>query len=143
VVQPTHPVIVVAPPPPPPGALPPKPPPPPAVLSPAPRVHRAVAEKLVPLDQKILETVVKGAHPRLSDCLRRYSADVPATTGQITIEVTVASTGKVSAARALMPEVRSSGLGSCLATEATRLKFPRNSDKQVSFRFPLVYRKGQ
>jgi hypothetical protein len=42
-----------------------------------------------------------------------------------------------------MPEVRSPGLASCLTGEATRLRFPRHSDQELTFKFPLVYKKGQ
>jgi serine/threonine protein kinase len=125
------------------------PPPPPAVVPaephspPPPRAHRAAVEKLAPLDQKKLKSVVDAAHARLTACLRRYSADLPAQEGQIIIEVTVASSGKVSAARATMPEVRSSGLAACLTNEATNLRFPRHADKELTFKFPLVFKKGQ
>src|SRR5439155_10320482 len=121
---PSHPVIVQAPQPP---SLPA---PEPAVRTPAPpapRPHRPGQEKAPPLDQKKLETVVNAAHPRLTACLRRYSADLPAIEGKIIIEVTVASSGKVSAARTMMPEIHSSGLAACLASEATRLHFPRHA----------------
>jgi len=135
---PAHPTIVATPAPEPHLVTPePRTPPPP-------RVHKAPAvEKLAVLDQKKLKSVVDAAHPRLTACLRRYSADLPAKEGQIIIEVTVASSGKVSASRATMPEVRSSGLAACLTAEATSLRFPRHPDKEVTFRFPLVYKKGQ
>jgi hypothetical protein len=90
-----------------------------------------------------MKSVLDTAHPRLTACLRRFSADLPAQEGQIIIEITVASSGKVSAARATMPEVRSSRLANCLTSEATSLRFPRHPDKEVTFRFPLVYKKGQ
>jgi serine/threonine-protein kinase len=138
-----RPVIVPAPPPVTETSLPPPVVPAKTIPSaPHPRKLAAV-EKPGSLDQKSIETVVKAAHPRLTECLRRYSADLPAASGQIVIEVTVVATGKVSAARALMPEVRSAGLGACLTTEATKLRFPRNPDKQTTFRFPVMFqRKG-
>src|SRR6185436_13973124 len=103
---------------------------------PPPRVHKAPAvEKLAVLDQKKLKPVVDAAHPRLTACLRRYSAELPAKEGQIIMEITVASTGKVSAARAT--GVSSSGLAACLTGEATSLRFPRHADKELSFKFPL------
>jgi serine/threonine-protein kinase len=139
VPPPSHPVIVATPPPSPPAI----PAPPPKAPTP-PRTHKTAAqEKAPPLDQKKLETVVNAAHQRLTACLRRYSTDLPVAKGEIIIEVTVVSTGKVSAARALMPQIKSSGLGACLANEATNLRFPRHADKELSFRFPLRYeRKG-
>jgi hypothetical protein len=136
-----HPVVVSTPPEPPPLPPPPEREPPPARTPPRGRKVAAVEKPVAPLDQKTLDGVVKAAHPRLTECLRRFSADLPAASGQIIIEVTVASSGRVSAARALMPEIHSAGLGSCLATEATRLRFPRHADKQISFRFPLVYQR--
>jgi len=139
--QPPRPTIVSTPPPPQPAVAPldPHNPPP----SP-PRTHKPPpVEKLAVLDQKRMKSVLDTAHPRLTACLRRFSADLPAQEGQIIIEITVASSGKVSAARATMPEVRSSRLANCLTSEATSLRFPRHPDKEVTFRFPLVYKKGQ
>jgi serine/threonine protein kinase len=137
------PVIVATQPPTPPPVVevPPaiKQPPAPPRSRPAPDRDR---DRAGPLDSRTLEAVVRAAHPRLSACLRRYSADLPAKEGKITMNVTVASTGKVSAATAAMPEIRSAGLAACLSSEATRLKFPRHADKQISFSFPLQYKKG-
>jgi serine/threonine protein kinase len=140
--QPVRPVIVSTPAPPP---LAPAPvvAPPPEPPRPAPRPHHPAApEKLAALDQKKLATVVNAAHPRLTACLRRYSTDLPVMEGEIIIEVTVVSSGKVSAARAMMPQIQSSGLAACLANEATRLRFPRHADKELTFKFPLRYKKG-
>jgi hypothetical protein len=100
-------------------------------------------EKLAVLDQKKLKSVVDAAHPRLTACLRRYSADLPAREGQIIIEVTVASSGKVSAVASHHARGPLLGAGACLTAEATSLRFPRHPDKEVTFRFPLVYKKGQ
>jgi serine/threonine protein kinase len=136
-VQPARPTIVSTPPPEPVVA-------PVEPHNPPPRAHKAAPpEKLAVLDQKRMKPVLETAHPRLTACLRRYSADLPAQEGQIIIEVTVASSGKVSAARATMPEVRSSGLATCLTSEATNMRFPRHRDSEVTFKFPLVYKKGQ
>jgi serine/threonine protein kinase len=135
-----RPTIIATPPPPPPAVTHPEPHNPPPT---PPRTHKPPpVEKLAVLDQKRMKTVLDAAHPRLTACLRRYSADLPAKEGQIIVEITVASSGKVSAARATMPEVRSSGLAACLTGEATSLRFPRHPDKEVTFRFPLVYKKG-
>jgi hypothetical protein len=135
---PSRPTIVSTPPPPPPVVIP-DPPDPPRQPSPPPR-HRATPEKVGKLDTQKLKPVVDAAHPRLTACLRRYSADLPAKEGQIIIEVTVASTGKVTAARAT--GVSSAGLAACLTSEATGLRFPRHADTELSFKFPLVYKKG-
>jgi len=133
---PSRPVIVSTPPPPPPTMIPtpdpPRPPPPRPKPTPV---------KVGVLDQKKLKPIVDAAHPRLTACLRRYSAELPAKEGQIIIEVTVAATGKVSAARAT--GVSSAGLAACLTSEATRLRFPRHADTELTFRIPLAYKKGQ
>jgi serine/threonine-protein kinase len=142
--EPARPVIVATPPPPasPTPAVPAVTEPPPARV-PSPPRPRSAPERIAPLDQKKLETVVKAAHPRLSECLRRHGADLPAKEGELLIVLTVASSGKVTAASTTMPGIKSAGLSTCLTTEATRLRFPRHSDKEISFRFPLKYRKGQ
>jgi serine/threonine protein kinase len=102
----------------------------------------AVAEKLEPLTSDALQTVVKKAHPRFSSCFKRYTAELPGATGEVTIHLAVAASGKVASARASLPGFSSAALAGCLEQEAERMRFPRHPDKEIRFTFPLVYRKG-
>ena len=60
----------------------------------------------------------------------------------MTVELVVASSGKVSAARSDLAGPRPNPLATCLENEAEGLRFPRHPDKEVRFAFPLAYRKG-
>src|SRR5204863_8723619 len=106
------------------------------------RRHAPPSEPLAPLDRDKLESVVMAAHPGFSACFRGPSAVLPAATGRIIVEVAVASSGKVSSARANLPGPRPNAPATCLETEAYRLRFPRHPDKELRFAFPLVYRRG-
>jgi serine/threonine-protein kinase len=107
------------------------------------RAKAAPAEAPVPLGSATLQAVVTGAHGRFVACFRRYNADLPTASGQVTVELAVQGTGAVSSARAVLPGIRSPQLARCLEAEAERLKFPRHPDRELRFGFPLVYRKGK
>jgi serine/threonine protein kinase len=147
-------------------ALPVRQPPPPAAPAPTPalpaptpvptaagpepapvRAPRRVASVTPPrtnhLDGKILQAVVTRAHPAFSACFTAHSGDLPAVTGQVTVELSVGSTGKVASASAHLPGFSSAALTRCLTDEAEKLRFPKHSDKEIRFAFPLVYRKGK
>jgi hypothetical protein len=96
-----------------------------------------------PLQQRTLDAVVAKAHGRFVGCLRGHAADLPASEGQIVLEVTVTSRGAVSAARLVSPAIQSTKVAACLIAQAKGMRFPRNSDADVAFRFPLVYRRRE
>jgi hypothetical protein len=58
------------------------------------------------------------------------------------MEITLAASGKVTAAHVAMPGIDSRELALCLEDVARRLRFPRHADRELRFAFPLVYRKG-
>jgi hypothetical protein len=123
-----------------------KPPTPPGKPPAARSRARAVAsstDRPPPLGGEDLQTVVTRAHPRFVACFRRYTSDLSAATGQATVELAVASSGKVSLAKARLPGITSPALARCLEEEGQRLRFPRHPDREIRFAFPLVYRKGQ
>jgi serine/threonine protein kinase len=110
----------------------------------APRPRAAVsAEGPGRLSGAVLQAVVVRSHPRFVACFRQHAAELSATSGQATVELTVASTGQVSSASARLPTFKAPALGRCLEEEALRLRFPRHADREIRFAFPLVYRKGQ
>jgi serine/threonine-protein kinase len=105
------------------------------------RPHSRSARRPAPrLDPRTLNAVVKAGHRRFEGCFRRHSADLPAPAGHVTVELSVASDGRVSGSRTLMREIVGSELAGCLMDETARLRFPRHPDREVSFRFPLTYR---
>jgi serine/threonine-protein kinase len=113
---------------------------PPAEASPAPAV-KARPKPLVPLGESDLGAVVKRAHPRFTACFRAGSAELPNESGQVMLELTVAGSGKVLAARTSLEG--GSELARCLEAEGRRLRFPRHADEELRFTFPLVYRRGE
>jgi hypothetical protein len=54
----------------------------------------------------------------------------------------VAASGKVTAATATTPGIATGALAACLEGEARRIKFPRHTDRELRFSFPLVYKKS-
>jgi hypothetical protein len=118
----------------------PKPSPPPP---PRPRARAAQEAPATPLGGATLQSVVASAQLRFAACFRRHSADLPAATGQVTVELAVSGSGLVASARAVLPGISSPALARCLEAEAQRLRFPRHSDGEVRFGVPLMYRKGK
>jgi hypothetical protein len=90
----------------------------------------------------VLQTVVARAQPRFVACFRTHAAALSAATGRATVELSVASSGKVTSAAARVP-LATPALARCLEEEALALRFPRHPDRELRFSFPLVYRKGQ
>jgi hypothetical protein len=111
--------------------------------APRPRPGVMSAEAPGRLSGVALQAVVVRSHPRFVACFRQHASELSATTGQATVELTVASTGQVSSASARLPTFKAPALGRCLEEEALRLRFPRHADHEIRFAFPLVYRKGQ
>jgi serine/threonine protein kinase len=94
----------------------------------------------VPLKGDVLQAVVKKAHPHFAACFERYAAELPGATGKVTVEVAVASSGRISSTRVVLPGFSSAPLAGCLEAQAERLRFPRHPDREIRFAFPLVYR---
>lgn len=97
-------------------------------------------DKPVPLEGDMLQAVVKKSHPQFAACFERHAAELPGNTGKVTIEIAVASNGRISSSRVILPGFSSAPLAGCLESEAERLRFPRHPDREIRFAFPLVYR---
>jgi serine/threonine protein kinase len=138
-IRPPLPSTASAPPPPAPTISQPAPAPP-SVPSPRPPGVRA---RPGPLGLATLQSVVKRSHHRFTVCFGRHAADLPESSGQVRLELTVDGNGKVSEARAQLPNRTSRSLAACLEEEARRIRFPRHAEKEIRFALPLGYRRGE
>jgi serine/threonine protein kinase len=96
-----------------------------------------------PLAIGTLQAVLKRSQHRFTTCFRGHARDLPGGSGQVRIELAVAKSGRVSAARATLPGIVAPSLATCLEKEARRIRFPRHSEKEVRFALPLAYRRGE
>ena len=84
------------------------------------------------------ERVVSMVHPGMRQCIINDAAELGASVREVTIDVVVATSGKVSA-KTRLPYARSR-LGQCLESQLERLQFPKQETRELHFpvRVPLL-----
>ncbi|HEY0712072.1 MAG TPA: AgmX/PglI C-terminal domain-containing protein, partial [Polyangia bacterium] len=127
---------------------PPESPAPAAVAAAKPRSPRPTANKPRPasvgiLDRATLDSVIKGGRQRFAGCFRTHAAQLPSESGQVRIEIAVQGNGRVTATKVSALPENAVGLIGCLEQSAQQLRFPRHTDQEVRFAFPLLYRRGE
>jgi serine/threonine-protein kinase len=95
------------------------------------------------LDEAMLQAIVRRAQGGLTACFEKHRGELPAGSGQVTVELEVTPAGRVATARAQAPGLPSAALAGCLEGAARRIRFPRHADETLRFSFPLAYRKAE
>jgi serine/threonine-protein kinase len=85
--------------------------------------------------------VVSRERARITSCFERFKADLPLTQGEVQVQLTIASSGRVRAGT--RGPLASSGVGRCLETQAERLRFPAHRDQEVTVVMPFSWRVTQ
>ncbi|MFP2932839.1 protein kinase domain-containing protein [Pyxidicoccus sp. 3LG] len=98
-------------------------------------------KKLVTLGIEDIQRVVSRGRARITSCFERYKADLPASQGEVQVQLTIASSGKVKAGT--RGELATSGVGRCLEAQAERLRFPAHRDQEVTVVMPFSWRVTQ
>ncbi|WP_164006875.1 protein kinase domain-containing protein [Pyxidicoccus trucidator] len=102
---------------------------------------RTSAKKLVTLGIDDIQRVVSRGRARITSCFERFKADLPSTQGEVQVQLTIASSGKVQAGT--RGPLASSGVGRCLETQTERLRFPAHRDQEVTVVMPFSWRVTQ
>jgi serine/threonine protein kinase len=123
-------------------SVPPAAPVPQAAPSPSPPVTAEAVKPAQARPQKLtmkeIQRVVSQGRAPMTRCLETHKAELPATQGQVTVQVTIASSGKVTQAQVAGP-LAGSTLAGCMTQEVERLKFPAHTDKEVILGIPYAY----
>ncbi|NVJ08416.1 protein kinase [Myxococcus sp. AM001] len=112
------------------------------VADPAPvRSKKASSQKRVTLGIDDVQRVVSRGRARITTCFERYKADLPSSQGEVQVQLTIVSSGKVRAGT--RGPLASSGVGRCLEAQAERLRFPPHRDQEVTVVMPFSWRVTQ
>jgi serine/threonine-protein kinase len=96
------------------------------------------AKKLVTLGIEDIQRVVSRGRARITSCFERFKTDLPSSQGEVQVQLTIASSGKVKAGT--RGPLASSGVGRCLEAQAERLRFPAHRDQEVTVVMPFSWR---
>ncbi|MBZ4418160.1 protein kinase [Myxococcus sp. RHST-1-4] len=107
----------------------------------APEPRATSTKKLVTLGIEDIQRVVSRGRARITGCFERYKSDLPATQGEVQVQLTIASSGRVRAGT--RGPLASSSVGRCLETQAERLRFPAHRDQEVTVVMPFSWRVTQ
>lgn len=95
----------------------------------------------IKLTRQDINKVMRRRGARLQDCADTHLTQ--ADTGgdvALTLDFTIAQSGKVTRTRLIPEKIQSTDFGRCLLKRIKRIKFPRHVDKNVSISFPLKFR---
>jgi serine/threonine-protein kinase len=98
----------------------------------------ATSKKLVTLGLEDIQRVVSRGRARITSCFEHYKTDLPATQGEVQVQLTIVSSGKVHAGT--RGPLASTGVGRCLEAQAERLRFPAHRDQEVTVVMPFSWR---
>lgn len=95
-------------------------------------------KKLVTLGIEDIQRVVSRGRARITSCFERFKTDLPSSQGEVQVQLTIASSGKVQAGT--RGALASTGVGRCLEAQAERLRFPAHRDQEVTVVMPFSWR---
>jgi serine/threonine-protein kinase len=84
-----------------------------------------------------IERVVSRGRSRIASCFEKFKQDLPADTGVVRVQLSIASSGKVRATT--QGPLASKAVGQCLESQAERLRFPAHRDQEVNVVLPFDY----
>ncbi|WP_415835483.1 AgmX/PglI C-terminal domain-containing protein, partial [Corallococcus soli] len=103
-------------------------------------VARVPKEK-VTLGIEDIQRVVSNGRSQITGCFERYKSNLPATAGEVQVQLTIVSSGKVRAGT--RGPLASTDVGRCLETQAQRLRFPAHRDQEVTVLMPFSWKVTQ
>ncbi|NOJ83122.1 protein kinase domain-containing protein [Myxococcus xanthus] len=105
------------------------------------RSKKDASQKRVTLGIDDVQRVVSRGRARITTCFERYKADLPSSQGEVQVQLTIVSSGKVRAGT--RGPLASSSVGRCLEAQAERLRFPPHRDQEVTVVMPFSWRVTQ
>lgn len=105
---------------------------------PAPRIRESKATVKGALDKDIVRRIVRAHFNEVRYCYNIGLVKDDALSGKVTIDSTIAATGKVSEAKVDTTTLSDKGVGSCIAKAFKRWEFPPSSGVvEVEYLFVL------
>ena len=91
---------------------------------------------LVTLTSGLIMKVVRQQTGAVSRCFEVNKGDLPAATGQLSVNFTINSAGRVSSAVSQLPDKK---VGQCVEKIVAGMRFPAHKDKEVALTLPFAY----
>ncbi|RKH42113.1 serine/threonine protein kinase [Corallococcus sp. AB050B] len=102
---------------------------------------KPAAKEPVSLGIDDIQRVVSGGRSKITGCFERYKSDLPAASGEVQVELTIVSSGKVRAGT--RGPLASTAVGRCLEAQAQSLRFPAHRDQEVTVLMPFSWKVTQ
>ncbi|MBN8468778.1 protein kinase [Corallococcus exiguus] len=102
---------------------------------------KPAAKEPVSLGIDDIQRVVSGGRSKITGCFERFKSDLPAASGEVQVELTIVSSGKVRAGT--RGPLASTDVGRCLETQAQSLRFPVHRDQEVTVLMPFSWKVTQ
>ena len=90
----------------------------------------------VTLTPALIMKVVRQHAGAVSKCFDTHKADLPTDSGQLAVNFTIASSGKVTEVKSQLP---TTGVGKCVEQTVSAMRFPVHRDKEVTLTLPFAY----
>ena len=100
-----------------------------------------VTKERVSLGIEDIQRVVSNGRSKITGCFERYKSDLPSTAGEVQVQLTIVSSGKVRAGT--RGPLASTDVGRCLEVQAQRLRFPAHRDQEVTVLIPFSWKVTQ
>ncbi|NOK21931.1 protein kinase domain-containing protein [Corallococcus carmarthensis] len=88
-----------------------------------------------------IQRVVSNGRSKITGCFERYKSNLPSASGEVQVELTIVSSGKVRAGT--RGPLASTDVGRCLETQAQSLRFPAHRDQEVTVLMPFSWKVTQ
>jgi serine/threonine-protein kinase len=100
--------------------------------------HRS-PQKPIELALPDVQKVVSKERGSVMACFETYKDELPTESGEVTVQFSILSSGRVTGASAKGP-LAGTPVAHCLEQRVTRLHFPVHRDKEVTLALPFEYR---
>ncbi|MCY1047200.1 protein kinase [Corallococcus sp. bb12-1] len=100
-----------------------------------------VPKEKVTLGIEDIQRVVSSGRSKITGCFERYKSNLPSTAGEVQVQLTIVSSGKVRAGT--RGPLASTDVGRCLETQAQALRFPAHRDQEVTVLMPFSWKVTQ
>ncbi|GMT99634.1 hypothetical protein KH5H1_37540 [Corallococcus caeni] len=104
-------------------------------------VTKPAVKERVSLGIEDIQRVVSNGRSKITGCFERYKSDLPSAAGEVQVQLTIVSSGKVRAGT--RGPLASTAVGRCLETQAQSLRFPAHRDQEVTVLMPFSWKVTQ
>ncbi|MFP2902727.1 AgmX/PglI C-terminal domain-containing protein, partial [Corallococcus sp. 4LFB] len=104
-------------------------------------VTKPAVKERVSLGIEDIQRVVSNGRSKITGCFERYKSDLPSAAGEVQVQLTIVSSGKVRAGT--RGPLASTAVGRCLETQAQGLRFPAHRDQEVTVLMPFSWKVTQ